>query len=200
MRNIIVMMQTTLNNKIAIDQGVFWEPFPWGDQEMEVVNEHFRQCDTWVMGRRLYEAVMPWWEVVASGQIPDDVAAVSDIDRDFADILKDMTKVVVSHSMEPTDQREVIAGDIGARLLDMKSQPGRNVMLSAGPETLGPLLDAPGLVDELLLPVHPVVLPTGPGLFDKVTRQLALRPIEITRFEGGALLLRYSVTAHPGAG
>jgi hypothetical protein len=32
-RKIVLHMQTTLDNRIANAQGVFWEPFPWGDEE-----------------------------------------------------------------------------------------------------------------------------------------------------------------------
>ena len=34
MRQIVVHMQTTLNNRIANADGSFWEPFPWGEDEM----------------------------------------------------------------------------------------------------------------------------------------------------------------------
>lgn len=36
----------------------------------------------------------------------------------------------------------------GSRLLDFKRRAGKDIMLSAGPKTLGPLASTPGLVDE----------------------------------------------------
>ena len=61
MRKIVLHMQTTLDNRIANVHGAFWEPFPWGDEEMAYITERFRAADTWATGRRLYEAVVPWW-------------------------------------------------------------------------------------------------------------------------------------------
>ena len=37
------------------------------------INEVFRAADTIVLSRVMYEAIVPWWEVVAAGQIPADV-------------------------------------------------------------------------------------------------------------------------------
>jgi hypothetical protein len=73
---------------------------------------------------------------------------------------------------------------------------GRTV-LSPRPATLGPLLDVEGLVDELLLALHPVVLGEGPGLFDHATARRELRLLESRSFDGGAVVLRYAVG--PGA-
>jgi hypothetical protein len=56
----------------------------------------------------------------------------------------------------------VISGDIGAQLAEMKTQPGKDIVLSAGPETLGPLASQPGLVDEYLLWSTPRSSPPAP--------------------------------------
>lgn len=61
-------------------------------------------------------------------------------------------------------------------------------MLSAGPETLGPLASSPGLVDEYLLVVHPAVLAAGPRLFDHLTHDLALDLIHAEVFDAGAII------------
>jgi hypothetical protein len=42
MRTLVLHMQTTLNNRIANADGVFWEPFPWGEEEMAWLNRRFR--------------------------------------------------------------------------------------------------------------------------------------------------------------
>ena len=49
MRTLVVHMQTTLNNRIANADGVFWEPFPWGEEEMAWLNRRFRAADTWAL-------------------------------------------------------------------------------------------------------------------------------------------------------
>ena len=76
MGRIVVHMQSTLNGCIANAQGTFWQPFPWGDRSRHI-NEVFRAADTIVLSRVMYEAIVPWWEIVAAGQVPDDVPEVS---------------------------------------------------------------------------------------------------------------------------
>ena len=66
MRKIIVHMQSTLDNRIANAQGAFWEPFPWGEPEVAYVNQFFRTADTWALSRVMYDAIVPWWDGVAT--------------------------------------------------------------------------------------------------------------------------------------
>ena len=87
MRKIVVHMQSTVNNCIANEEGALWEPFPWGDPEQAYINDVFRAADTIVLSRVMYEAIVPWWEIVAAGQVPDDVPEVSPTFREFADVL-----------------------------------------------------------------------------------------------------------------
>jgi len=107
MRKIVVHMQATLDNRIANAQGLFWEPFPWGDEEMAYINEQFRRADTFAAGRHVYEVVVPWWETVARGEVPDDVPDVSAVGREFAQILAGMTKLVFSRPPLPDPDRAV---------------------------------------------------------------------------------------------
>jgi dihydrofolate reductase len=183
MRSIVVHMQTTLDGRIAGTDGQFWEPFPWGEPESAYLNGFFRQADTWAMSRVMYDAIVPWWETVARGETPADVTELGPADLEFAEILAGLRKVVFSRSRPGALSGDLVAG---LRALD-----GR-IVLSAGPATLGPLLDADGLVDELLLAVHPVVLGEGPGLFDHATAGRALRLVESRPFDGGAVVLRYA--------
>jgi len=191
MRKIVVMMQTTLNNRIANADGEFWEPFPWGEQEMAYLNQDFRDADTWALSRVLYEAIVPWWDTVARGEVPDDAPLISAADREFAQLQKDMTKVVFSTTLEPNEDRTVVSGDLATELAALKEQDGTKIILSCGPATLGPIADTRGLVEEYLLAVHPAVITAGPRLFDGLSTDLALELAESKVFDGGAVVLRY---------
>jgi dihydrofolate reductase len=191
MRKIAVHMQTTLNNRIANADGLFWEPFPWGEEEMAYLNGFFRGVDTWVMGRGIYEAVVPWCDTVAEGGVPDDAPEVTGTDREFAALLKDMTKVVLSNTLESTGERLVIRGDVAGELAALKRREGRDIVRSCGPEAIAPLAATPGLIDEYLLVVHPAVLSAGPQLFGSLSVDLALRLVEARVFDAGCVVLRY---------
>ena len=192
MRTLVFHMQTTLNNRIANADGVFWEPFPWGEEEMAWLNRRVRAADTWALGRRTYEAIVPWWDQVAAGEVPDDAPELTGADREFATLLKGMTKVVFSRTLAPTGDRVVVQGDIAAELAALKRRDGKDILLSCGPATLAPLAAVPGLIDEYLLVVHPAVLTAGPQLFGQLPTDLALRLLEAKAFDGGAVVLRYA--------
>jgi len=192
MRKIVVQVQSTLNNCIADEQGAFWEPFPWGDLEQAYINEVYRAADTIVLSRVMYEAIVPWWEMVAAGQVPEDVPDVSPTDREFADILAGLRKVVISRSWPTTDRRPVISGDLTKALTALKQEAGdADIVLACGPSTLGPLASTPGLIDEYLIAVHPAVLVGGPRVFDHLTRDLAMELLQVETFAAGVVVLRY---------
>lgn len=191
MRKVVVFMHTTVDNRIANGDGLFWEPFPWGDEEMNYNNELFRTADTWVFGRVAYEAVVPWWDAVARGDVPADAGRLTAADREFAALQKGLSKVVFSRTLDPAPGRTVIAGDVAARLLDLKHQEGRDIFLTCGPETLAPLAAAPGVIDQYVLVVHPAVLSAGPRLFGASITDLALRLVDSKTFAGGCAVLRY---------
>lgn len=195
MRKIVVHMQTTLDGRISNADGLFWEPFPFGDPEMTLVNQAFTSADTWAMSRSLYQFVVPYWEQVAAGNPPAIGGPVTPARQEFADLLVGLTKVVFSTTIEddPKLRRVVIAGDISSQLAELKQQPGQDIILSAGPSTLGPLASTPGLVDEYLLVGHPAVLTAGPRLFDHLDQNLALDLVRADVFDAGAVIARYAV-------
>jgi dihydrofolate reductase len=194
-RRLVLHMQTTLDGRIACPDGSLWEPFAWGDEEMACVSAVFERADTWVMGRVLYEAVVPWWDAVADGKAAEPV---SEEFRRFATKLRGMTKLVFSRTLGTATGRVVIHGDLAAQLRAWKASRGRDGILSAGPATLAPLLAAPGLVDELFLGIHPALLAAGARLFDGSPRDHALRLLEARSFASGCVLLRYAFD--PGGG
>lgn len=194
MRTVTVVMQTTLDNRIATADGTFWEPMTYGPDEERYVNRVFEQADTWVMGRRLYDVVAPWWDAVVRGETPDDVDEVSGSELAFAGEWARLRKIVISRSRPSTPDRPVIGGDIAAELAALKQGEGGSIVLACGPATLAPIAAVPGLVDEYLLVVHPMVVSSGPRLFADVTRDIPLRLVEGRIFDSGILVLRYAVS------
>lgn len=191
MRKLIFNAQTTLNNRIANNEGQFWEPFPWGDTEQAFTNAIYRTTDTWVMTRKVFEVIVPWWTLVAEGKVPNDVPAVGEVDQEFARIFAGIKKIAISNTMTPSSNQRVLSGDIAARLQSLKEEPGSDIILGVGPATLAPLLAVPGLIDEFLIVIHPATISSGPRLFDDT--DLKLRLIDATPFDGGAIVVRYDL-------
>ncbi len=78
MRRVIYHAHVTVDGRIANADGELWEPFPWGEAEIGYVNGWFRETDTWVLGRNMYDAVVPWWNAVASGNPPEEAGELDD--------------------------------------------------------------------------------------------------------------------------
>lgn len=195
MRNLTVHMQTTLDNRIANADGRFWEPFPWGEEEMAYVNAFFRKADTWVLGRVMYEAIVPWWDQVARGETPNDLPEITPATAEFAQLQSAMTKVVFSKTL-PSDANCVIIRDnLADALFALKRQPGKDILLSCGPSALGSLASTPSLINAYLIVIHPAVLTAGPQMFENLSQDLALELVEAKVFDGGAVVLHYTVKA-----
>ena len=193
MRNVTVVMQITLDGRISRADGLFWQPFAWGEEETAYLNEVYLRADTWFMSRKLYERVVPYWEQVAAGNSPDNDVQDSPASLEFARIVGGMRKVVLSHTLpsDPATLREVRSGNAVQHLQELKEQDGADIVASFGPKTLGPMADAPGLIDEYLLVIHPAVLASGPRLFDHLTRDQGFTVASARIFDGGAAVMRY---------
>jgi hypothetical protein len=166
MRKLVVHMQSTLDNRIANAQGAFWEPFPWGEPEVAYINQFFRTADTWALSRVMYDAIVPWWDGVATGHLPADAPEITPAFAEFAQLQHRMTKVVLSKSLQSGDGRIVLRGDLAGQLAKLKQQDGVDIILSCGPATLGPIASTSRLVDEYLIAVPAVITepPGGPRL------------------------------------
>jgi dihydrofolate reductase len=194
-RKVVAHLQTTLNNRIATAAGTFWEPFPWGQEEIRYVNRAFAAADTWAMSRTMYDVICPWWDTVVRGEVPADAGQLGDAEREFAEIYQGLAKVVFSTTLAGAEGRTVITGDIAGQLAALKAAEGKDIVLSCGPATLAPLAAAPDLVDEYLVVIHPAVVAEGRPMFDGLTADIALELRESKVFDAGAVVLRYGVVA-----
>jgi dihydrofolate reductase len=138
-------------------------------------------ADTHLYGRRSYELFRSVFTGPSAGRIP------------HAEMMTSAPKVVVSTTLDapgwgPTT---LISGDVAAGLARLKAQPGRNITVGASP-TLVRFLLAEGLLDELRLLVHPVVVGTGRRLFEPGSDPATLRLLESTPHSNGVVALHYA--------
>jgi dihydrofolate reductase len=195
MRTVTFFAHTTLDGFIADARGELWSRFVWGEEQMAFNNAFFRTADTWVLGRRMYEAIVPWWDAVAAGAPPEEAGALTERDHEFAALQRAMTRVVVSRTLDDAGGTRVVVRErVAEELLALKRRPGRDVVLSCGPDLLALLAGRPGLVDQYLVVVHPAALGRGVQLFGGLERELPLALREATVFEAGCVALRYGAT------
>lgn len=173
---------TSLDGYIADEQG----RFDWSEPSPEVhahVNDRERGVGTHLLGRRMYEVLRVWDDLI-------DDPSISQVERDFATGWAGVDKVVYSSTLEQvTTARTRLERSFDADAVRaMKAASDRDLSIS-GP-TLAAHAARAGLIDEFQLYVNPVAVGGGtrflPGGF-----RLELELLEEHRFENGVVFLRY---------
>ena len=153
--------------------------FPYFDDQMgEAVNAGFASSDALLMGGTLYRVWSQYWP--------------TSTDEGIADIMNGITKYVVSRTLDRADwsNTTLIRGDVADQIRALKAQPGKDIAMS-GSATLVRWLLAEGLLDELHVLVHPIVVGTGARLFPEGTPQQPLQLADSTTFGSGVVHLTY---------
>jgi len=155
--------------------------FPYFDDEMgEAVGAGFATTDAMLMGRVLYEEWAAYW--------PEHG------DEPFGEVMNSMKKYVVSNRLQTAEWQnsEIISGDIAQRLRDIKAQDGGDISMSGSATTVRWLLRE-GLLDELKLLVHPLVVGAGMArLFPPEEPAIPLALESAQTFKSGVLSLTYA--------
>jgi dihydrofolate reductase len=189
------MRKIIANLFISLD-GVVEEPgdwhFPYFNDEMgAAVDAVLGTADTLLLGRKTYDDHAGAW--------PEREAAGGE-DAEFAKVLGDARKIVVSHQpLELTWRNsEQLQGDLAEAVTALKHEPGEgNIAISGSISVVRQLLAA-GLLDELRLLVHPIAVRRGMRLFDEGDAPIPLRLISSEAFSTGVLSLVYGPAASPG--
>lgn len=74
----------------------------------------------------------------------------------------------------------------------IKALPGKNIWLFGGSSLAASLINA-GMVDELWLAVHPIVLGKGKPLFSGVERRIPTKLLQTISYDTGLVSLKYEV-------
>jgi len=162
--------------------GVVEAPDQWhmpyfNDEMGAAIGKGMATNKAFLMGRVLYDEWAGFW--------PNS-------DDDFATFFNNHPKYVVSNSLEQADWNNttIVSGDVRRRLRELKDATDGDLVIS-GSATLVRSLLRDGLLDELRVLVHPIVVGRGGRLFeDDTPRALELAGHQI--FSTGVLNLTYT--------
>ena len=108
----------------------------------------------------------------------------------FARTIDAAKKYVVSSTLERVDwNAELVRGDLGSAVRQLKQQPGKGLLV--GGVKLPLALAELGLIDEYELVVHPRLVGHGPKLFAGLSKPINLRLVSRLEFASGAVVMRY---------
>jgi dihydrofolate reductase len=144
-------------------------------------------CAAFLMGRVLYEEWSGYWP----GQVRIEPDAARQSADDFATFIDQVPKYVVSDTLSEATwaNTTIIAGDVAAQVQELKDRTDGQIGMS-GSATLVRWLLAHGLLDELNLMVHPIVVGSGQRLFEG-TPTSKLQLVGHEAFSTGVLSLSY---------
>lgn len=170
---------------VSLD-GVMGSPEEWAfsysNDEMEEANASgMAASDALLLGRVTYQEFASYWPYQDSA------------DQPYTDYLNNTPKFVVSTTLrEPLEWQNstLVKGNVAEEITRLKRQPGKDIGI-VGSGTLVRSLLRDGLLDELALMVHPVVLGSGKRLFEEGGDRKALELVDSKTFGTGVLYLTY---------
>ena len=146
--------------------------------------ENIEWADALLFGRVTYQMMEEAWRGPApAGSRPDWM-------EPFARTIDAAKKYVVSSTLDRVDwNAELVRGDLGQAVQQLKSQPGNGLL--TGGVTLPRALAELGLIDEYEIVVHPRLAGHGPTLFAGLSKRIDLKLVSRQELGSGQVAMRY---------
>jgi dihydrofolate reductase len=152
------------------------------------------QIDTCILGRRMYPGYEQYWGAILAnpqGVLPFTGKVASKGESAYARLAERTPHVVLSRTLDNVAWKNTrIVRDI-EEIRRTKQQPGKDMHAVGGATLIGSLMNQ-GLIDELRLVMHPIILGGGKPLFKDVKERHALRFLGAKPLESGLVRLTYS--------
>ena len=146
--------------------------------------ENVAHADALLFGRVTYELMEAGW------RSPAPTGARPDWMEPFARTIDAAKKYVVSSTLDRVDwNAELVRGDLGKAVQQLKREPGKGLLV--GGVKLPLALAELGLIDEYEFVVHPTLAGHGPTLLAGLSKRVDLNLVSRLEFGSGAVAMRY---------
>lgn len=170
MRKLILGVAVSLDGFIEGPNGEYDWCFTDQDYGM---SDFFKRVDTLFMGRNTYE--MSLGVEGNAGGFPK------------------MKKYIFSNTLHKVkDGAILLSGEIREQVMNIKNEKGKDIWLFGGASLTSSLMNE-GLVDEISLAVHPILLGSGKPLFSNISRRIKLKLIDTKTYSSGLVSLSYKL-------
>ena len=188
-------MRKIINSTYITLDGVVEAPHLWpslgrpGDERADQIQaDLLLSCDDVLMGRHTYDGFAPVWPTRSGDPVSDRINT--------------MPKHVVSTTLKDPEwnNTRVIDGDVAAEIAWLKDAPGKDIVqYGFGP--VSRLLVEHGLLDELRLWVHPLILGSREpsDLLFGSGAPVGFSLTDTTALSNGIVILSYETSAKRGA-
>lgn len=169
MRKVILNVAVSLDNLIEGPRGEYDWCFTDQDYGM---SEFLRRTDTVLMGRKSYELIMKTDDSYLAG----------------------MKRYVFSRTLNEVKAPDTILvrDEVARTVRALQNEVGGDMWLFGGASLISTFMKE-GLVDELVLAIHPLVLGRGKPLFHELTARTQLRLTDSRVYDTGLVQLFYQV-------
>src|SRR5687768_5299302 len=177
MRKIVAGLFMSLDGVVEAPEQ--WH-FPYfNDQMGAAVASQMAAADTMLLGRKTYEEFAAYWP-----QQSDDAG--------FAAQMNGTPKLVASTTLKELawENSTLLGEDAAAELTALKQQPGKDISITGSATLVRSLIES-GVLDELRLLIHPVIVGSGKRLFDGGLSQTSMELTESETFTTGVVSLVY---------
>lgn len=175
MRKVILGLAVTLDGYIEGPNGEY--DWCFTDQDYGLT-EFFARIDAVFIGRKSYEIAQEYADTNNGQLVPGMPPVTAYV------FSKTLTKV--------NDGAVLISDDAMAEARSIREQPGKDIWLYGGASLTDALMKE-GLVDELWMSVHPILLGSGKPLFRPQHSRTPLILLESKTYETGLVSLRYQI-------
>ncbi len=165
------------------DGSIDWLHFSRDVQQ--VMTDYWKDVDTILMGRKTYEVSV----AMKPSSAKKPAKAKSTRRKEPA-----MRTYIFSRTLKASDDPgvELVTTDAVEFVRELKQRPGKGICLMGGGELAQSLLTA-GLVDEIGLNIHPILLGSGIPTFRDPGHRVKLTLTECRELDGGCILANYKV-------
>jgi dihydrofolate reductase len=176
MRKVILQLAVSLDSYIEGPGGEFDWCFTDDDYGM---TDFFKRIDAIFIGRKSYELALSM-----GGTVPPGFP-----------VLKEY---VFSRSLDQVaGDRVLVKGELADAVARIKKEPGKDIWLFGGASLLTAFINH-GLVDEMALAVHPILLGAGKPLFQHIPGRIPLKLVSSKPYPSGLVMLHYHFTGTAG--
>jgi dihydrofolate reductase len=171
MRKIVLQLATSLDSLIEGPNGEFDWCFVDDDYGMTAF---FQRIDALFIGRKSYELMLSMGDEAVPG-------------------MPKMQEYVFSNTLSSVKEGAILVnGDLPTEIEKIKNQAGKDIWLFGGADLTTSLMNL-GLVDEIILAVHPILLGAGKPLFQNLPSRQPLKLISSQAYPSGLMMLSYEV-------
>lgn len=171
MRKIILQLAVSLDGFIEGPNGEY--DWCFTDQDYGLT-EFFTRIDALFIGRKSYELLLKMGDNAIPGLPP-------------------LTEYIFSTTLKGARPGAVLMnGSIEEKVQKIKRAEGKDIWLFGGASLTTSLLNL-GLVDEISLAVHPIILGSGKHLFSAINNRVPLKLTDTKTYSTGLVSLTYDV-------